>query len=739
MKEKDKESTTVFKVKEALPKDVGRAIVRIDPGDMRLLELDVGDIVEVEGKRRTPVKLMPCYVEERGKKIIQMDGITRENAKVGIDEKVKVLKVDHKHAARVRLAPLTPSNLPQKDRDARYIGTLIEGLPVITGDRARVTLFGSRSSDFKVLTTTPDGVVVINRGTQIEIESREAGEPKTAKISYEDIGGLGYQIQRIREMIELPLKYPQIFERLGIDPPKGVLLYGPPGTGKTLIARSVANETEAYFTSISGPEIMGKFYGESEARLRSIFDDAQKHIPSIIFIDEIDAIAPKREDMGGEKQVERRVVAQLLSVLDGLQSRGQVIVIGATNIPNTLDPALRRPGRFDREISIPIPDRHGRLHILQIHTRGMPLSGERGQGRDEAADGVDLEKLAEITHGFVGADLEALAREAAMSALRKILPKIDFDVDEIPYETLLKLEVTMDDFLDAMKEVEPSAIREVFVEVPDVRWDDVGGLEEIKQELKEAVEWPIKYADVFRIAGTHPPKGILLYGPPGTGKTLLAKAVASETKVNFISIKGPSLMSKFVGESEKGVREVFKTAKQASPAIIFFDEIDAVVPRRGSGIAEAGVAERIVSQFLAEMDGIEELKGVVVLAATNRLDMIDPALLRGGRFDLVIELPLPDEDTRFSIYGIHTKNKPLGKDVDLRALAKETAGLAGSDIEFICRKASTLTIREYINHTQNSKLETRKVQLTISKGHFEEALRLVQRQKESISAGQGEP
>ena len=734
---KDEESPPAFKVKEALPKDVGRAIVRIDPEDMKLLELDVGDIVEIEGKRKTPVKLMPCYVEERGKKIIQMDGITRENAKVGIDEKVKVLKVDHKRAARVKLSPLTLSSLPQKDRDARYIGTLIEGLPVITGDRVRVTLFGSRSSDFKVLTTTPDGVVAINPATQIEIESREAGEPKIAKISYEDIGGLGYQIQRIREMIELPLKYPQIFERLGIDPPKGVLLYGPPGTGKTLIARSVANETEAYFTSISGPEIMGKFYGESEARLRSIFDDAQKHTPSIIFIDEIDAIAPKREDMGGEKQVERRVVAQLLSLLDGLQSRGQVIVIGATNIPNTLDPALRRPGRFDREISIPIPDRNGRLHILQIHTRGMPLSGEPGQGSGEAHDGVDLEKLAEITHGFVGADLEALAREAAMSALRKILPRIDFDVDEIPYETLLKLEVTMDDFLDAMKEVEPSAIREVFVEVPDVRWDDVGGLEEIKQELKEAVEWPIKYADVFRAAGTHPPKGILLHGPPGTGKTLLAKAVASETKVNFISIKGPSLMSKFVGESEKGIREVFKTAKQASPAIIFFDEIDAVVPRRGSGIAESGVTERVVSQFLAEMDGIEELKGVVVLAATNRLDMIDPALLRGGRFDLDIELPLPDEDTRLSIFGIHTKNKPLGKDVDLRALAKETVGLAGSDIEFICRKASMLTIREYVNHTQNAKPNAR-AQLTISKRHFEEALRLVQKQKESISAGQGD-
>jgi transitional endoplasmic reticulum ATPase len=729
MKEKNRESSVAFKVKEALPKDVGRAIIRIDPDDMKALGLDVGDIVEIEGKRKTPVKLMPCYAEERGKKIIQMDGITRENARVGLDEKIKIRMVSHKPATRVTVSPLTLSSLPQKDRDAKYIGTLIEGLPVITGDRVRVTLFGSRSSDFKVLTTSPEGVVVVNSGTGIKIESREGGEPRTAKISYEDIGGLGYQIQRIREMIELPLKYPQIFERLGIDPPKGVLLYGPPGTGKTLIARSVANETEAFFTSISGPEIMGKFYGESEARLRGIFDDAQKHTPSIIFIDEIDAIAPKREDMGGEKQVERRVVAQLLSLLDGLQSRGQVIVIGATNIPNTLDPALRRPGRFDREISISIPDKNGRLHILQIHTRGMPLSGEAGRGSDEATNGVDLEKLAEITHGFVGADLEALAREAAMSALRKILPKIDFEVDEIPYETIMKLEVTMDDFLDAMKEVEPSAIREVFVEVPDVRWNDVGGLEDIKQELKEAVEWPIRYADVFKTAGTHPPKGILLHGAPGTGKTLLAKAVASETKVNFISIKGAGLMSKFVGESEKAVREVFKTAKQASPSIMFFDEIDAIVPRRGSGTGDSGVTERVVSQFLAEMDGIEELKGVVVLAATNRLDMIDPALLRGGRFGLIVELPSPDEDARFSIFKIHTKDKPLSRDVDLRALAREAVDMAGSDIEFLCRKASMLAIRKYINQTSRAKL-------TITKKHFEEALQLAQKQKASLYTGQ---
>ncbi|MDD3978343.1 MAG: CDC48 family AAA ATPase, partial [Methanomicrobium sp.] len=632
----------------------------------------------------------------------------------------------------------------------------IEGLPVEADDRVRVMLFGTRSSDFKVLNTSPDGVVVINPATTIKIESKDtikAGESRQTKISYEDIGGLGYQIQRIREMIELPLKYPQIFERLGIDPPKGVLLYGPPGTGKTLIARAVANETEAYFTSISGPEIMGKFYGESEARLRSIFEDAQKHAPAIIFIDEIDAIAPKREDMGGEKQVERRVVAQLLSLLDGLQSRGQVIVIGATNIPNTLDPALRRPGRFDREIAVPIPDKNGRLHILEIHTRGMPLSKIAVSDISGAgAKKVDLEKLAEITHGFVGADLEALAREAAMSALRVVLPKIDFEVDEIAYEILLGLEATMDDFLEAMKEVEPTAIREVFVEVPDVRWDDVGGLEDIKQELKEAIEWPLKYADVFEMAGTHPPKGILLHGAPGTGKTLLAKAVASETGVNFISVKGPSLISRYIGESEKGIREVFKTAKQASPAIIFFDEIDAIAPRRGSGIGESNVTERVVSQFLAEMDGIEELKGVVILAATNRLDIIDPALLRGGRFDLVMKLPFPDEDARLSIFKIHTKNKPLSSDVDLLKLTQETENIPGSDIEFICRKASMIAVREYINQgsegkgwkseARSQKPDRKKekgkeqkrgvTELKISKRHFEEALRLAREQRDSI-------
>jgi len=718
MKIKTDNQTLILKVKEALPKDVGRAIARIDPEDLKTLGLEVGEIIELEGKRKTPAKVMPCYAEDRGKGIIQIDGISRENAQVGLDEKVKIHKSDYKPASKITLSPLTISSLLQRDKDTQYLGSLIAGLPVVTGDRVRATFFGSRHCDFKVLDTIPnEGVVLIGPDTLLRIETKTKPEEVSAKISYEDIGGLSNQIQRIREMIELPLRYPQVFERLGIDAPRGVLFHGPPGTGKTLIARAVANETDAYFTHISGPAVMGKFYGESEQRLRSIFEDAQAHAPAIIFIDEIESIAPKREEMGAEKQVERRVVAQLLALMDGLESRGQVIVMAATNVPNIIDPALRRPGRFDREISIPIPDKNGRLEILQIHTRGMPL-----------AEDVNLEKLAEITHGFVGADLEALAREAAMSALRKILPKINFEMADIPYETLAKLEVTMDNFQEAMKEVEPSAIREVFVEVPDVKWKDVGGLENIKDELKEAIEWPLKYTDVFKKANTNPPKGILLYGAPGTGKTLLAKAVANESGVNFISIKGPELISRYVGESERGVREIFKKAKQASPTILFFDEIESLVPLRGIGDS-SHVTERTISQFLTEMDGIEELKGVVVLAATNRLDLVDPALLRSGRFDLILELPVPDEKTRVEIFKIHTKNKPLTKEVDLKELAGKTEGKVGADIEFICRKASMLAIREYIEKQKSlpdrQAGKNQNLELKISKQHFEETLGLM--------------
>ncbi|MFA8436673.1 MAG: CDC48 family AAA ATPase [Marinifilaceae bacterium] len=705
-----------LKVKEALSKDVGRAIARMDPKDIKILGLELGDVVTIEGKRKTPARVMPCYQEERNRGIIQVDGITRENAKAGIDEKVKIYKNGCRKAIKISLQPLTVSGSHHKTTDTRYIGTLIDGIPVVKGDKVRATLFGSRAVDYLITSTSPAGIVMIDTHTEVRMESVSSGEKRTTKVSYEDIGGLSDQLQRIREMIELPLKYPEVFDRLGIDPPKGVFLYGPPGTGKTLTVRAVANETDAYFTHISGPEIMGKFYGESEERLRKVFENAQKNAPAIIFIDEIDAIAPKREEIGGEKQVEKRVVAQLLSLMDGLESRGKVIVIGATNIPNTIDPALRRPGRFDREISVSIPDKNGRLDILEIHTRGIPL-----------AEDVSLEKLAEITHGFVGADLEALVREAAMTALRKLLPIIDFEMADIPYESLMSLEVSMDNFYDAMKEVEPSAIREVFVEVPDVKWNDVGGLTEIKEALKEAVEWPIKYSDLFKKVNTVPPKGIILYGKPGTGKTYLAKAVANESGVNFISVKGPQVMSRFVGESEKGVRELFKKAKQAAPTILFLDEIDSIVPRRSGDGSGSNVTERVISQFLTEMDGIEDLKGVVVLAATNRIDLIDPALLRSGRFDQMFELSAPDEKTREKIFEIHMRNKPVADGVQIQELAKETEGMVGADIEFICRKASLLAIREQIEKL-NATGQEENENIVITEEYFQEVIQLVKKQ-----------
>jgi len=721
-------NSLTLKVKEALPKDVGRAIARIDPEDTKSMGIEVGEIVLIEGKRKTPAKAMPLFLEDRGKGIVQIDGITRENAQIGLDEKVTIQKTSQRPASKITLSPITSVGSFEKEKDVKYIGSLMEGLPLTAGDKVRASLFGARSCDFKVLDTIPDGIVLIGPTTLIRMETKGPQEIKDTRISYEDIGGLQTQIQRIREMIELPLKYPEVFRRLGVDAPKGVFLYGPPGCGKTLIARAVANETEAYFTHISGPEIMGKFYGESEARLRSVFEDAQKHAPAIIFIDEIDAIAPKREEMGGEKQVERRVVAQLLALMDGLESRGEIIVIAATNIPNTIDPALRRPGRFDREISIPIPDRNGRLQILQIYTRGMPLAEDARPVRNSISNGVNLEKLADMTHGFVGADIEALAREAAMSALRKILPKIDFELADIPYETLMELQVTMDNFLEAMTEVEPSAIREFFVEVPDVKWEDVGGLEDMKRDLIEAIEWPLKYPELFKKANTQPPKGILLHGAPGTGKTLLAKAVANESGVNFISVKGPSLISKYIGESERGIREVFKKAKQASPTILFFDEIDSLVPKRSESSTDAHVTERVISQFLTEMDGIEELKGVVVLAATNRLDLIDPALLRSGRFDILFELLAPDEETRLSIFKIHTRNKPLHKDVDFKKLAKKTDGIVGSDIQLLCQKASMNAIRKFVKGKKEA-ANARSMELFITCDDFEAALRSIQSER----------
>lgn len=695
-----------LKVAEAVKKDAGRGLARIDPADIERLPATIGDIVEIVGKKRTVAKVMPAFREERGKGIIQIDGPTRGNAQVGLDEKVTIKKIASNPADNVVLTPITAVNL---ERDSKYIGSLLDGLPVIAGDRIRATLFGSRFTDFMVEATVPKGVVVINPTTLLKINEKKTGTAGRLKFSYEDIGGLGHEIHRIREMIELPLKHPEVFERLGIDAPKGVLLYGPPGCGKTLIARAVANETDAHFITINGPEIIHKFYGESEARLREIFENAKKHAPCIIFIDEIDAIAPKREHVVGD--VEKRVVAQLLALMDGLDNRGHVIVIAATNIPGALDPALRRPGRFDREISVPIPDQNARLTILEIHSRGMPLSEE-----------VNLTKLAEITHGFVGADLQALCREAAMLCLRKILPEIDWGASDVPSETMMNLKVSMDHFIEALKEIEPSALREVFVEIPNVRWEDVGGLETVKQQIREAVEWPLKYPGMFKQANINTPKGILLYGPPGTGKTLIAKAVASETKVNFISVKGPALISKYVGESERGIRDMFKKAKQAAPCIIFFDELDVIVPRRGEG-GDSHVTERVIGQFLTEMDGIEELKGVLVLAATNRMDQIDPALLRAGRFDYLIEIPLPDEDARLKIFQVHTKNKPMEKGLDLKKFSQETDGMTGADIELVCKKAALATVRNAI-HKQD---EGSSVELLITARDFAHAVEEVKR------------
>jgi transitional endoplasmic reticulum ATPase len=692
-----------LRIAEALGKDMGRAFARMGPEDMEKLQVAIGDFVEVEGKRKTVCKAMPAYKELRGQSRVQLDGLVRENAGAGMDESVTVRKVGCDPAEQIVLAPLSvaPSN-----RDMNYIGSLLDGLPVQGGDHVRAILFGSRSADFKVERTAPKGPVVINPTTRLII-GKTGDEKRPHAISYEDIGGLKPQLQRIREMIELPLRYPELFGRLGIDAPKGVLLHGPPGCGKTLIARAIAHETEADFFSVSGPEVVHKFYGESEAHLRKIFEEAARKGPSIVFLDEIDAIAPRREKVVGD--VEKRVVAQLLALMDGLNKRQNVIVIGATNIPNALDPALRRPGRFDREISIPIPDRNGRQEILDIHSRGMPL-----------AQDVDMAHLSDITHGFVGADLEALCREAAMICLRRLMPDIDFSVARIPYEQIAELEVRMDDFSTSLKDVEPSAIREVFVEVPNVSWEDVGGLEAVKERLIEAVEWPLKHVHLFEKAGVRAPKGILLTGPPGCGKTLLAKAVATESQVNFMSVKGPALLSMYVGESERGVREAFRKARQAAPCIIFFDEIDALIPVRGSASSDSHVTERVLSQFLAELDGIEELKGVLVLGATNRPDMLDPAVLRPGRFDETVEIPIPDEKDRREILKVHLRNKPITEEVSPDDIAAKTEGYTGAELSAVCARAAQRAIRRVVKAADGRPDE--QVEIRVEKSDIEGAL-----------------
>jgi transitional endoplasmic reticulum ATPase len=668
-----------LKVVEAYHRDAGRGIARIDMDTMRQLGLVSGDIIEITGHNRAAAIVWPAYPEDRGLGIIRIDGNIRGNAHVGIDDKVVIQKAKSNAAAKITLAPTQPVRIVGGEE---YLMRFLEGRPVQKGEMLRVEMLGNPIT-FVITATQPAGIVIAGKSTQITLKEKPTviGERSISHVTYEDIGGLKRELGMVRELIELPLRHPEIFQKLGIDPPKGVLLYGPPGTGKTLIAKAVANETDAYFINISGPEIMSKFYGESEQHLRELFKEGSDNAPAIIFIDEIDAIAPKRSEVTGE--VERRVVAQLLALMDGLEARGQVVVIAATNRPEGIDPALRRPGRFDREIEIGVPDAAGRLQILQVHTRGMPI-----------ADDVKLEDIARTTHGFVGADLAAVSKEAAMLALRRLLPEIDLE-QEIPQEVLDKLEVNEGDFKNVQKNIEPSAMREVFVEAPNVKWQDIGGLEAAKQELIEAVEWPIKFADAFSSINTRPPKGVLLFGPPGTGKTLLAKAVATESEANFISIKGPELLSKWVGESEKGVRETFRRAKQVSPAIILFDELDAVAPTRGAS-SDSHVTERVVSQLLTELDGLEDLKDVVVIGATNRPDMVDIALLRPGRLDRLVYIPPPNASSRAQIFAIHLLGKPLADDVDIEQLAKETEGYVGADIEAICREAAMLALRDFI-------------------------------------------
>jgi len=705
------EKTATLRVADALQRDVGRGIARIDPKVVQELGLTSGDVVQIIGKRKTNALCWPAHEQDYGKGIVRIDGYLRNNAGVSIDDKVTIRKIDAKIAERLTLAPTEPLRIVGGEE---YLSQLLEGRVLSRGDYVPINIMGRTVNLVVTNTSPPAEAVIVTEGTEVLV-GEQVKEPIRAipKISYEDIGGLRPVIQKIREMIELPLRHPELFERLGVEAPKGVLLHGPPGTGKTLLARAVASETNANFMSIGGPEIMSKYYGESEERLRDVFKEAQENAPSIIFIDEIDSIAPKREEVTGE--VEKRVTSQLLSLMDGLQSRGKVVVIGATNRPNAIDPALRRPGRFDREIEIGVPDRDGRLEVLEIHTRGMPL-----------AEDVDLKKLADVTHGFVGADLESLAKEAAIRALRRILPEINLEAQSIPGDILNKIIVKMADFQDALKEIEPSAMREVLVEIPDVTWEQVGGLEDVKEELREAVEWPLKYPDLFAQLNATPPKGLLLYGPPGTGKTLLAKAVAHESESNFISVKGPELLNKFVGESEKAVREVFRKARQASPCIIFFDEIDSVAPTRGSSLGDSHVTERVISQFLTEMDGLEELRNVVIIAATNRPDIIDSALLRPGRFDRLLFVPPPDLEARKQIFKIHTRKTPLADDVNLDDLARKTDGYTGADIASLANTGVMLALREHISKAKDPEDAKKRAKgLKVAKRHFEEALQKI--------------
>ncbi len=696
-----------IKVGEARARDVGRGIARIDPMIAEQLALQPGDVITIKGKQQTAALFWPGYPEDAGQGIIRMDGTIRRNAGAGIDDRVHIGKGTAKEAKRVNLAPTEELRIVSGEQ---YLSQILEGRVVTRRDVIELNVMG-RKIDLVVTGMSPSSdAVIITRRTTVNLSDKPATETETAapRVTYEDIGGLDDAIKQVREMIELPLKYPELFEKIGVEAPKGVLLHGPPGTGKTLIAKAVASETNANFYTLSGPEIMSKYYGQSEENLRQIFNEASENAPAIVFIDEIDSIAPKRGEARGD--VERRVVAQLLALMDGLKERGKVVVIGATNRINDLDEALRRPGRFDREIEIGIPDRDGRREILTIHTRGMPVD-----------DDVDLDHFADITHGYSGADIAALSKEAAIRALRRVLPEIDFEEENIPADVLNKIKVTENDFYEAFKAMSPSALREVFIEKPNVSWTDIGGLDEAKQALREGVEWPLRYADVFRYMDAQSPKGILLYGPPGTGKTMLAKAVANESEANFISVKGPEFLSKWVGESEKAVRETFRKARQAAPSIIFFDELDAITPTRGGSVGDSQVTERVISQLLTELDGLEELRDVTVIAATNRPDIIDTALLRPGRFDRLIHVPTPDLDARRQIFHIHTRGKPLTDDVDLDSLAEQTESYTGSDIAAVANEAIMVAIREYVHGREDIDPEELK-HLEVEQRHFDQAM-----------------
>ncbi len=697
-------SEIILKIDEISQRHVGKGIAVIDPKVVKENKWQAGQIVELMANKKTHVKIWPSSADDFGTGIIRIDGLTRHNIGAGIGEKVSVKSVSAVEAEQIVLSPIEKISIGGLQE---YMSSLYEGHVFTTGDTIIVNTHLGGKTQLVVTATTPAKPVIVTEDTIFKLGSMtKAVDNSVPRITYDDLGGLRKEVLKIREMVELPMRHPELFEKLGIEAPKGVLLYGPPGTGKTLLAKAVAGETNAHFTSISGPEIFGKHYGESEERLRDIFKQAEENTPSIIFIDEIDSIAPKRDEVSGE--VEKRIVSQLLTLMDGMKSRGKVVVIAATNRPDSIDPALRRPGRFDREIEIGIPDEEGRLEILNIHTRGMPIE-----------ENVNLKQIAKVTHGFVGADLEVLAKEAAIRSLRKILPEIDLAQDKISAEILQKIKITSDDFKEALKEVKPSALREVLVEVPNVTWDDVGGLESLKEELHEAIEWPLKHKEALEYVDVAAPKGILLYGPPGTGKTLIAKAIAKMTESNFISVKGPELLSKWVGESEKGVREIFRKARQAAPCIIFFDEIDSLIPTR-SGMDSSHVSENVVSQILTEIDGLEELNDVLVIGATNRLDMVDSALLRPGRFDRIIEVPKPDAKGRKHIFEIHTKKKPLESNVDLTKIVEMTNGYSGAEIAAVCDRAAFAALRRYVNSEKKTVKE-----IKITQSDLVEAVRKI--------------